>query len=138
MMLIVLLWMLQALADAKLATDLRPGMELVYASNGVDQAPWSIDVVETGLRLKDGADCARVSIRRQAGQRQGDESRLCLDRSMLYGWDAAKSDWVAQRPVGPAMELTISRPNGDTVRYETGLSLRRWLVHSGCRLSPRL
>ena len=34
--------------------------------------------------------------------------------------DSAKSDWVAQRPVGPGMTLTISRPNGDTVQYETG------------------
>lgn len=108
-------------ADARLATDLRPGMQLVYASGGRDQAPWSIDAVEPRLALKGDADCARLSLRRQAGQLQPDESRLCLDRETLYTWDPAKSDWVAQRPVGPGMELTLSRPNGDTVRYETGV-----------------
>jgi hypothetical protein len=78
-----------------------------------------VDAVETGLKLKDDADCARLIIRRQAGQAKGDESRLCLDRNTLYAWDNTKSDWVAQRPVGPGMTLTINRSNGDTVVYET-------------------
>ena len=79
---IALLVSASLLADAQLAADLRSGMQLVYSSNGGDQAPWSIDAVETGLKLKGDADCASVSIRRQPDQLKGDESRLCLDGKM--------------------------------------------------------
>ena len=56
-------------------------MELIYASAGRDQAPWVVEVLERGLPLKDGADCARLGIRRQPGRTEADESRLCLDAS---------------------------------------------------------
>ena len=56
---------------AALAADLRPGMELIYASAGRDQAPWVVEVLERGLPLKDGADCARLGIRRQPGRTAG-------------------------------------------------------------------
>jgi len=105
---------------AALAADLRPGMELIYASAGRDQAPWVVEVLERGLPLKDGADCARLGIRRQPGRTEADESRLCLGGSTLYAWDATARGWVPQRPVGPHMQLTLPRPNGDQVRYETG------------------
>ena len=105
---------------AGLASDLRPGMQLVYASAGRDQAPWVIDVVERGLALKGDADCAKLGIRRRADQTEADESRLCVESQTLYAWDVTARDWVAQRPVGPLMQLTFPRPNGDRVRYETG------------------
>jgi hypothetical protein len=105
---------------AGLAADLRPGMQLVYASGGRDQAPWVIDVVERGLALKGDADCAKLGIRRRAGQTEADESRLCVDGGTLFAWDAAARDWIPQRPVGPNMQLTLPRSNGDSVRYETG------------------
>jgi hypothetical protein len=112
--------MLALLLLAGLASQLRPGMQLVYASAGSDQAPWVIDVVERGLALKGDADCAKLGIRRRAGQTEADESRLCVDRETLYAWDAKASGWIPQRPVGPNMQLTLPRPNGDTMRYETG------------------
>lgn len=105
---------------AGLAADLRPGMQLIYASAGRDQPPWTIDVVERGLVLKGDADCARLGIRRRVGQTEADESRLCVDRDTLYAWDATARDWTPQRPVGPHMQLVLSRANGDSVRYETG------------------
>ena len=112
--------MLALLLLAGLASQLRPGMQLVYASSGRDQAPWVIDVVERGLALKGDADCAKLGIRRRAGQTEADETRLCVDRDTLYAWDAAARDWTPQRPVGPHMQLTLPRPDGDSVRYETG------------------
>lgn len=105
---------------ATLAADLRPGMELVYASAGRDQAPWVVEVLERGLPLKDGADCARLGIRRQPARTDADESRLCVEGLTLYAWDETTRGWVPQRPVGPDMQLTLPRPNGDQVRYETG------------------
>ena len=68
-------------------------MQLVYASAGRDQAAWVIDVVEQGFVLKGDADCAKLGIRRRAGQTEADESRLCVDRDTLYAWDAAARDF---------------------------------------------
>lgn len=107
--------------SAKLAADLRTGMSLVYSSDqGGAQPPWSVEFVEAGAPLKDNADCARVRIRRQPSQTTVEENRLCIENGMLHGWDAPRNAWVAQRPVGPGMELTINRPNGDVIRYVTG------------------
>jgi hypothetical protein len=119
----VLAWLLTAApGDATIAADLRVGMQLVYASSGRDQPAWTVDMVETGAALKGDADCARVGIRRQAGQTEAPEERLCVEGGTLYTWNEARKEWIAQRPVGAGMELTLSRPNGDTVRYVTGAS----------------
>jgi hypothetical protein len=104
----------------RLASNLRPGMQLVYASEGRDQPPWVVELVEAGAPLKEGADCARVKIRRQANEAAVPEERLCIEHDMLYVWNAKEGSWLAQRPVGPHMELTIPRANGDSVRYVTG------------------
>lgn len=66
-----------------------------------------------------GADCARFFMRRSP-QQPSSETRLCVARDTLYGWDARRSSWIAQRPVGPRMTLGLPRTNGDTVRYMTG------------------
>ena len=34
--------------DSRLASDLRPGMQLVYASEGRDQVPWVVELTEPG------------------------------------------------------------------------------------------
>jgi hypothetical protein len=99
--------------------DLRAGMLLVYSSDGNAQPPWAVESVVAGAPLKPGADCARVRIRRQPAQIP-EESRLCVETGMLHGWDATRNAWLPQRPVGPGMELTINRPNGDVIRYVTG------------------
>ena len=109
-----------AAAAPNLAADLRTGMLLVYASDGRDQPPWSVEFVEAGAALKENADCARLRIRRQPTQTQVEDSRLCVENRMLHGWDTARNAWLPQRPVGPGMELTLTRPNGDVVRYATG------------------
>lgn len=117
----------------KLATDLRSGMLLVYASDGGEQPPWSIDFVESRVALKDHADCARLRIRRQPSQAEPDENRLCVEKGTLYVWDSGGNTWLPQRPVGPGMELILPRPNGDVVQYTTGTVSEE--VISGLRLS---
>ena len=106
--------------DGGLASDLRTGMQLTYAADGRDQPSWNVDEVVLRAGLKENADCARLRIRRQAGQAEAVEEQLCIERRTLYAWNAARSEWVAQRPVGDGMELSLPRPNGDTVRYVTG------------------
>jgi hypothetical protein len=117
-LLTVAVWSTLQVARAQVAADLRPGMQLIYAADGRDQAPWEIDAVDAGLPLKGDADCARVRLRRQPG-RAPTEDRLCVENGTLYSWDATQSAWLPQRPVGPRMNLVLDRPNGETVRYET-------------------
>jgi hypothetical protein len=111
---------LGAAGNPGIGSDLRAGMQLVYAADGRDQPAWTVDAVDRAAGLKENADCARVRIRRQAGQTEAPEERLCVERDTLHAWNAARSEWVAQRPVGEGMELSLARPNGDTVRYVTG------------------
>jgi len=94
-------------------------MVLIYASEGQDQPPWSIDLVEAGVLLKDNADCARTRLRRRPGGPLED-SRLCVEHNVLYSWDPDRSAWLPQRPVGAGMALVLPRANGGTVRYVTG------------------
>lgn len=99
--------------------DLAPGMRLVYSSNNQEQPPWTVDSVQAGLALDRHTNCVRTYIRRRVDQAQPDESRLCVSRDTLFGWDARRGAWLPQRPVGPGMVLVLSRSNGDTVRYAT-------------------
>jgi hypothetical protein len=105
-------------ATPRIASDLRAGMQLVYSSGDQLQAPWVVEAVDAPAPLKPGADCARVSIRRQPSAPAA-ETRLCVEGGMVHGFDAAKNTWVAQRPVGPNMRLEIPGTTG-SVRYETG------------------
>ena len=104
---------------SRLAGDLRAGMELVYASNGVALPPWTVQVVQPGAALKINADCAVVRIRRQVDRVEAPEERLCVERNVLQAWDANRAAWVPQRPIGAGMQLRLPRPNGDTLHYST-------------------
>ena len=106
-------------STSDLATLLRPGMELVYTSNGQDQPPWRIDSVRHDPTLRTGSVCAVIHQRRGPEQTPAEETRLCIAHDTLYGWNADRSEWRAQRPVGPRMVFEFNRPNGDKVRYET-------------------
>ena len=99
--------------------DLTAGMRLVYHSNGQEQPAWTVDSAQAGLALDRHTNCVRTYIRRRVDQSQPDESRLCVSRDTLFGWDARRAAWLPQRPVGPGMVLVLSRSNGDTVRYAT-------------------
>lgn len=117
-MLAIIVFAVVQSATPRLAGDLQPGLQLTYASNGQEQAPWTIDSVEAGLTLMPAGDCARFRLRRTADQ-SPNESRLCIVRDTLFGWDARRSSWGPQRPVGPRMTFVQSRASGDTARYTT-------------------
>lgn len=112
-----------ALAGARqgtrLASGLARGTELVYESSGRSQAPWRVDSLRTGLRLRKGADCIDVQLRR-AGQEAPDRQRLCLAADTLYRWIAERREWKVSRPVGRRMTWQSRQANGNVVRYETG------------------
>lgn len=101
--------------------QLKPGMELIYASDGAAQPPWTIDSVLLGVALLSGAECTVIRLRRRPDQARVEESRLCLARDTLYRWDASDRRWVISRPVGANMVWSATRRNGDLVRYETGV-----------------
>jgi hypothetical protein len=44
------------IAPDRLATLLEPGMQLVYASDGVESPPWTIDTVTRGVTLGTSQD----------------------------------------------------------------------------------
>lgn len=102
------------------ASLLRPGMELVYSSNDQDQPPWFIDSVRADSSLRPGSDCVVLHQRRQPGQAQPEESRLCLANDTLFSWSTERNEWRPQRPVRPGMVMEFTRANGSKVRYEVG------------------
>ncbi len=104
----------------RIASDLRVGMQLVYGSQGQSQPPWIVEAVQAAAPLKVGADCARVSIRRQPAPAPPDDARLCVEAGVLHAMDPKTNNWQPQRPIGPNMSLVLARGNAGSVRYETG------------------
>jgi len=104
-------------AAPRVAADLSPGVQLHYTAGTQFTSPWIVDSVAVGVPLMPGADCARFTIRR--GEQAPNESRYCVLRDTMFVWDARRSAWTAQRPVGPRMTMVHARVGGDTVRYTT-------------------
>jgi hypothetical protein len=102
-----------------LASRLSEGAQLFYFTDGRAQPPWIVDSVRSGQALRPNADCASLTIRRSPSDRSPERSRLCVSGDTLYRLQPGK-DWAPSRPVGPDMTLTIVKPNGDSVLYETG------------------
>ncbi len=105
---------------AGLASRLTPGTQLFYVSDGREQSPWIVDSVQTGQPLKPNAECASLTLRRKPADPKPERSRLCLASDTLYRWEKGAGAWVVSRPVGPDMAVTVVKPNGDSVHYETG------------------
>lgn len=116
-MLVGTLLLLQ-LAAPRLATDLSAGLQLHYESTPQPGSVWTVDSVATVTDAMPGGQCARFTIRRGSGA-QPNETRVCVARDTLFGWDARRGAWSPQRPVGPHMTFVQPRANGDTVRYST-------------------
>ena len=117
-MIAILLLLVQE-SVVSLGGDLRSGMELVYASNGRPQPPWSIDSALTGLVLDGRSGCARILLRRRPSPAPAEETRHCTSGDTLFAWNPRDSVWRPQRPIGSGMILSFLRAGGDTVRYET-------------------
>ena len=114
----ITLSLLQAAAATPPGSALRPGMALVYESEGKAQPAWMVIAVIANAPLKDGAACAVVQIRRSPAA--APEVRLCIESGILLQWNDADKAWQAQRPVSGGRTLTLPRPNGETIVYETG------------------
>jgi hypothetical protein len=119
MLILVGLTLLQGPATPRIAEHLRVGMQLVYGSDAGAQPPWTVEALATGLRLKGDADCVRVRLRRQPAPAPAPDAELCVENGFLLA-RTGTGDWAPQRPVGPRMELSLKRANGDTVRFVTG------------------
>jgi hypothetical protein len=65
---------------------LRPGMVLVYESNGEPQPSWTVLAVTADARVKEGAACAIVQIRRGSATSSPPEVRLCIEGGILLQW----------------------------------------------------
>ena len=118
-MMIPMLLLLVQESATPIGGDLRPGMELVYESNGKAQPPWLVDSAVAGLPLDQYRGCARILLRRRPSPAPAEESRHCVSGDTLFAWNARDSLWRPQRPVGPGMRMSFPRAGGDTVRYET-------------------
>ena len=116
----IALVLFQTDAPTSPGSALRSGMVLVYESNGKPQPPWTVLAVTGDARWKEGAACATVQIRRGPAPADPPEVRLCVEGGILLQWSDAEKIWQPQRPVSAGRTLTLPRPNGETVEYETG------------------
>lgn len=99
---------------------LAAGTRLLYvAGTSTDTMAWPIDsILRATMQGKTGV--VRVFFAPRAGLPTATERSVWFDGRLLHEWDDRGSQWVAQRPIVPNDSLSIPRPNGDTVLYETG------------------
>ena len=95
-------------------------MVLVYESNGEPQPPWTVVAVTADARLKEGAACAIVQIRRGPAPSSPPEVRLCIEGGDPLHVGRCRESLAAAAPVSGGRTLTLPRPKGETVVYETG------------------
>lgn len=117
---VISLGVVPAQQPARLGSQLSEGMQLVYVSDGRSQPPWSVDSLRVGEPMRPAADCVSVTLRRGRADPRPQRSRLCLSADTLYRWEPARKSWSVSRPVGPDMNLSIVKANGDSVNYSTG------------------
>src|SRR5688500_17511075 len=103
-----------------LASGLRPGLRLVYASGATEQPPWTVDSVTHGVAVARHQGCARIVLRTRPNQPTPEVRLICRSGDTLFAWSAATEELRVQRPVGAAMSIALPQTNGGTGRYETG------------------
>ena len=107
------------LAPDRLASLLQPGMQLVYASEGVEAPPWTIDSVTRNVTLGSRSGCVRFRLR--TSPTLGPETRQhCVEGSTMLNWDDRSATSRPVRPLGARASLDVPQANGGRVRYETG------------------
>ena len=111
-MTILVLFGLAILQVAPIASGLTDGVQLVYGSAGVEQAPWVYDSVRVVER--DGFDrCVVVWLRSQ------DAKESCVRDDTLSERTAAGA-YRAIRPIGANMRLAVATASGNVLHYTTG------------------
>ena len=108
------------LAPDRLASLLQPGMQLVYASDGVESPPWTIDSVTRHVTLGTRSDCVRLQLRTSPTQAAPETRQHCVDGSTMMNWDQRSGASRPARPLSARAQLEIVQANGGRVRYETG------------------
>ena len=99
-----------------------PGMQLVYASDGVPSPPWTIDsVVRFAAEGRPGrAPMGCVRIRLRISPTQASEARVhCLDSTTMVNLDERSGQSRPARPLLPGMSLELRQANGGLVSFET-------------------
>ena len=108
------------LAPNRLASMLQPGMQLVYASDGVESPPWTIDSVTRNVTLGTRSGCVRLRLRTSPAQAVPETRQHCVEGSTMVNWDERSATERLARPLGARALLEITQANGGRVRYETG------------------
>ena len=104
----------------RLGASLTKGMQLVYASQGRELPPWSVDSLDLTAQIAGRTGCSIVRF----GAR--DLRRGCVERDTLYSWNARAGALLVSRPVGVGMSMRVPGANGATLLYETsGVELFR-------------
>jgi hypothetical protein len=100
----------------QIASVLVPGMQLVYASDGVESPPWMIDSVVTFA--DGGRSCARIRVRTSPAQPLPEARAHCADSSTMFNRDERAGQWRSARPLHPGMLMEMRQANGVLVAYE--------------------
>jgi hypothetical protein len=102
-----------------LASMLQPGMQLVYASDGVESPPWVIDSVVREVSVGGRSGCVRLRLRINPSQPNAEMRVHCSDESMMLNGDERTNTVRSARPLGDGALLELRQSNGTLVRFET-------------------
>lgn len=89
-------------------------MQLVYASQGVESAPWVVDSIDLRAQFGKALQCSYVRF----GLR--DVRKTCIVGDTLFAFLDSTQQLVASRPLKPGMTLTLATASGGSAVYETG------------------
>ena len=104
-------WQARGRITALIGSALGDGMQLVYESAGVEQAPWVYDSV----RVVERAAFDRCVVVARAGQ---EPRESCMRGDTLFEQSAAGAH-TAVRPIGANMTLTVTAASGNVLEYAT-------------------
>jgi hypothetical protein len=103
---------LAAAQAAPIGSALKAGIELVYESREVAQAPWVYDSVRV-VERPDFDRCIVTQRRSQAARES------CVRADTLFERGESNT-YRAVRPIGPNMQLAVPTAAGDILHYTTG------------------
>jgi hypothetical protein len=107
-------------APESLASRLQPGMQLVYASDGIESPPWTLDSVTRNVTLGTRTGCVRLRLRTSPTQAVPDTRQHCVEGNTMLNWDERSASAQPARPLGARALLEIIQANGGRARFETG------------------
>lgn len=105
----------------RIGARLLPGMQLVYSSEGVQNA-WTVDTVATDTTLGGRSPCVRIRLRTRS-EGPPETRAYCTDSTTMFTWDERSGQHRPSRPLsaGGALELR-QRDNGNAL-FESAVSM---------------